>query len=110
MGQITLKLKEATDPEKLYQQVLANLRAGFCAEVDCDELLLARIRIGIAEGDLAATDLRVFFEREEISMSPHGVLDEWPKTLFSARHTNLTGRAMRAYVAKLRREEEGTST
>lgn len=70
------------DVEKEYQDILEKLKTASDLEVEIDEILFTRIRVGIKAGELKHDDVKVIYKNNELVIDKDGRLDIWPENMF----------------------------
>ncbi len=70
------------DVEKEYQDILEKLKTASDLEVEIDEILFTRIRVGIKSGELKRDDVKVIYKNSELVIDKDGRLDTWPEGMF----------------------------
>jgi hypothetical protein len=78
---LTIREKDR-DIEKEYQNILTTLKTSSDLEVEIDELLFTRIRVGIKSGELKHEDVKVVYKNTELVIDKDGRLAVWPENMF----------------------------
>lgn len=78
---LTIREKDR-DIEKEYQDILTTLETSSDLEVEIDELLFTRIRVGIKSGELKHEEVKVIHKNTELVIDKNGRLEIWPENMF----------------------------
>ena len=78
-----------TEYEDKYRTIIQAVREGRDIDVDVDELLLTRIRLGVSRREIRAEDVQILFEGQIVTLTPYGQLNAWPNRMHDAMTTML---------------------
>lgn len=78
VAKLTMR-EPARDAEAAYASILEALRGGSDADVEADLELFNRVRLGVAEGEIAPEDVElVSRDSRRLRMDRAGMLVDWP--------------------------------
>ena len=78
---LTIREKDR-DIEKEYQDILTNLKTSSDLDIEIDELLFTRLRLGIMLGELNHEEVKVIHKNNELVIDKDGRLAIWPEGMF----------------------------